>query len=161
MFKDKSLVLIKPDGVQRRLIGRILQRFEDAGLVICASKMFLATKELAAEHYAEHKGKVFFPLLLDFITESPCLALVLAGDDVVERVRCLLGSTEPASSLPGTIRGDFSHQKYHTEGKRVICNLVHASANKEDAKREINLWFKKEEVIDYMCLDGKYMSPSK
>lgn len=151
---EQSLVIFKPDGVTRGLVGRILQRFEDAGLKIVAMKMVWVDKEHAKKHYfdlAKRRGKRVFQNNVDFITEGPVVAIILEGIEGVEVVRKIVGSTEPKISAPGTIRGDFAHQSYAwTDAKEALVrNLVHASSSKADAKKEIALWFKKAEVHRY------------
>lgn len=151
---EKTFVAIKPDGIQRGLIGRILQRFEDAGLKIVAMKMVWINEEFASKHYfdiKERRGENVFKVLKDFITEGPVLAMVLEGVEAPEVVRKMVGATEPKSALPGTIRGDFSHHSYvHMDKEqRAIRNLIHASANQTEAEYEINLWFKPEEIYRY------------
>lgn len=148
---EKTLVLIKPDGVQRGLSGRILQRFEDAGLKIVGMKMKWVDREFSRKHYRAHLDKKFYPGLEAMITEGPVLALVLEGLQAVELVRKMVGPTEPKTAPSGTIRGDFAHHSYEAtdaQGKS-IKNLVHASGNAEEAEEEIKLWFKSEELHDY------------
>ncbi len=130
---EQTLVLIKPDSVQRGLIGRILARFEDKGLQPVAMRMVQPDHSLAAQHYAEHEGRYYYPKLMRFITSSPLVAVVLAGDQAIGVVRNLIGSTDGREAAPGTIRGDLS-----ISGS---ANLVHASDGPESAAREIALWF--------------------
>ena len=153
---ERSLILIKPDGVQRGLIGRIIQRFEDVGFKIVGAKMVWIDEDFARKHYfdfAQRKGEAVMKRLLNFITEGPILALCLEGVDAVENVRKIVGTTEPKSALPGTIRGDFAHHSYGyvdgTKGGSAIRNLIHASGNSEEAKYEIALWFRPEELHSY------------
>ena len=153
-MKEQTLVLIKPDGVQRALTGRILQRFEDAGLKVVGMKLVHVDKEHAGKHYfdvEERHGEQIFNANVNFLTEGPVLAMVLEGLQAVETVRKMVGSTEPKSALPGTIRGDFAHQSYEwcDANKQVIRNLIHASASSEDAQKELSLWFKPEELHSY------------
>lgn len=145
---ERTLVLIKPDGVQRCLIGRILSRFEDAGMKFVGMKMVWVDKDFAKKHYSAHLDKPFFPGLEKMITEGPVLALAVEGLHAVETVRKMVGGTEPKSASPGTIRGDFAHHSYaYTDGKGIaIKNLIHASGTVEEAKQEVELWFKKEEL---------------
>lgn len=126
-------MLVKPDGVKRGLIGEILSRFEKKGFNIVNMKMFQMTKEIASEHYAEHKGKPYYDRLIDYITSGPIVAIVLEGDDAVNIVRMMIGKTSPLESSPGTIRGDFS--------LNVTINVVHASDTTESAEREIKRFF--------------------
>jgi nucleoside-diphosphate kinase len=133
---DQTLLLIKPDGVERRLIGEIIGRIERKGLTVAALEMRVISDELARLHYAEHDGKPFFASLLEFITSGPLVAAIVEGPRAVAAVRQLAGATDPVeSAAPGTIRGDF--------GLEVQFNLVHGSDSAESAKREIGLWFPK------------------
>ena len=136
---ERTLVLIKPDAVQRRLAGRILDRFEQRGLTIRAAKLVLVGDELARQHYAEHLEKPFFGELVEFITSSPTLALVLEGEGAIAAVRATMGATNPASAAPGTLRGDFALS--------MPDNLVHGSDSPESAEREIGLWFSVHELV--------------
>ncbi len=138
---ERTLVLLKPDCVQRRLMGRVLTRFEDKGLNVIAMKMLQVTPELAKQHYAEHVEKPFYSGLEAFITASPILAMVLEGLDVIQVVRNMLGATSGLKADAGTIRGDFSSSRQ--------MNLVHASDGPESATREINLYFETGEVLAY------------
>ncbi|MCL6500421.1 MAG: nucleoside-diphosphate kinase [Candidatus Pacearchaeota archaeon] len=152
---QKTLVLLKPDAVQRALIGRIIQRFEDVGLKIVGAKMVWADKELADRHYldlGERRGNEVKERMMAFLTKTgPVLALVLEGVEAVEIVRKLVGSTEPKSALPGTIRGDFAHLSlvYADCKDKTVPNLIHASGSPEEAKKEIELWFKPSEIHSY------------
>jgi nucleoside-diphosphate kinase len=130
---ERTLVLIKPDAVERGLAGEILRRFESRGLTIRAGKLLTVDRGLAEEHYAEHTEKPFFGELVDFITSAPTLALVLEGEGAIAAVRSTLGATDPADSAPGTIRGDLALS--------MPDNLVHGSDSPESAAREIGLWF--------------------
>jgi len=138
---ERTLVLLKPDCVQRRLMGRILSRFEDKGLNVIAVKMLRVTPELAKQHYAEHVEKPFYPGLEEFITGSPVLAMVIEGLEVIRVVREMLGATSGLKASAGTIRGDFSASRQ--------MNLVHASDGPEAAERETTLYFKPEEICPY------------
>jgi nucleoside-diphosphate kinase len=133
---ERTLVLIKPDAMERRLAGAILGRFESRGLVIRATKLVQVDRELAERHYAEHTEKPFFGELVDFITSAPTLALVLEGESAIEVVRATIGATNPVNAAPGTIRGDLA--------LAMPDNLVHGSDSPESAKREIALWFPDE-----------------
>jgi nucleoside-diphosphate kinase len=148
---ERTLVLIKPDGVQRGLIGELTQRFERVGLKIVGMKMVWVSKEFAKKHYKAHVDKKFYSGLEAMITEGPVVAMVLEGVHAVELVRKMVGSTEPKSAAPGTIRGDYAHISYaHADKKGVaIKNLIHASGNIGEAKAEIKLWFKNEEMHTY------------
>ena len=130
---EETLVLIKPDGVKRQICGEILTRYERKGLIIKAMKLLQTPKELAEEHYAEHKDKPFFGELVDFITSGPVLAFVLAGKNAVTSVRTINGATNPVDATPGSIRGDYA--------LTMDSNVVHASDSVESAAREIQLWF--------------------
>ena len=130
---EATLVLIKPDGVKRQICGEILTRYERKGLIIKAMKLLQTPKELAQEHYAEHKDKPFFGELVDFITSGPVLAFVLAGKNAVTSVRTINGATNPVDATPGSIRGDYA--------LTMDSNVVHASDSVDSAAREIHLWF--------------------
>ena len=135
---ERTLVLIKPDAVQRGLVGRILDRFEQRGLSIRAAKLLTVDRELAERHYAEHSEKPFFGELVEFITSAPTLALVLEGEGAIAVVRTTMGATNPASAAPGTVRGDFALS--------MPDNLVHGSDSPESAAREVALWFAADEL---------------
>jgi len=130
---ESTLVLIKPDAVERKLAGEILARFEQRGLELRAAKLLTVDRELAKEHYAEHKEKPFFGELVEFITSAPTLALVLEGASAISVVRTTMGATNPTDAAPGTIRGDLA--------LAMPNNLVHGSDSPESARREIALWF--------------------
>jgi len=138
---ERSLVLIKPDAMQRGLAGEIIARLEKKGLKIAAMKMLRMDKVLAERHYAVHKGKVFFIDLVDFITSSPIIAIVFQGKNSVEIIRQAMGETDPAKAKPGTIRGDL--------GIDIRHNLIHGSDSLENASKEIDLFFSSEEILDY------------
>jgi len=138
---ERSLVLIKPDAIQRALAGQIISRLERKGLKIVAMKMLHMDKNLARRHYAIHKGKAFFDDLVSFITSSPLIAIVFQGENAVQIIRQMMGETDPAKALSGTIRGDF--------GIDVGHNLVHGSDSPQNAYREIDLFFSEEEIFDY------------
>jgi nucleoside-diphosphate kinase len=134
---ERSLVLVKPDGVARGLIGAVLARIEAKGYRIVALQLRLATPELLAEHYAEHAGKPFFEPLVEFMLSGPVAAVVIEGHRAIEGFRSLAGATEPTVAAPGTIRGDLGRDW----GLRVTQNIVHGSDSVESAAREIALWF--------------------
>ncbi len=136
---EQTLVLIKPDAMQRRLAGEILGRFEGRGLTVRAAKLVLVDQELAEQHYAEHVEKPFFGELVEFITSSPTLALVLEGEGAIKVVRTTMGATNPVDAAPGTIRGDLA--------LAMPDNLVHGSDSPESAEREIGLWFSDSELV--------------
>ncbi|MFO0897633.1 MAG: nucleoside-diphosphate kinase [Pirellulales bacterium] len=138
---ERTFVLLKPDCVQRRLVGRIYTRFEDKGLNVVALKMLRVTPDLAKQHYAEHVSKPFYPALEQFITGGPVIAAVVEGLEVIRVVREMLGPTSGLKAPGGTIRGDFSSSRQ--------MNLVHASDGPEAAKREIGLYFKESEICGY------------
>ena len=138
---EKTLILLKPDCVQRRLIGRIITRFEDKALTIVAMKLLQVTPELAKQHYVEHVEKPFYPGLEEFITGAPVVAMVLEGLEAIRVVREMLGKTNGLQATPGTIRGDYSSSRQ--------MNLVHASDGPEAAAREIELYFDSTELCGY------------
>ncbi|MFA5133553.1 MAG: nucleoside-diphosphate kinase [Patescibacteria group bacterium] len=152
---EKTLVLIKPDGVKRGLMGRILCRFEDAGLKIVAMKLRQSDEAHALKHYTEdiekRRGKKVRELLVDFLKSGPVLAFVVEGVNAIENVRKIVGATEPKAALPGTIRGDFAHVSfgYADEKGKVVENLIHASSDAADAEREVWLWFNEDEICEY------------
>ena len=136
---ERTLVLIKPDAMQRRLAGEILARFEQRGLTVRAAKLVLVDEGLADAHYAEHREKPFFGELVEFITSSPTLALVLEGESAVKVARSTMGATNPVDAAPGTIRGDLA--------LAMPDNLVHGSDSTASAEREIALWFSDGELV--------------
>jgi nucleoside-diphosphate kinase len=138
---QRSLVLIKPDAIQRALAGQIISRLERKGLKIVAMKMLHMDRNLARRHYAIHKGKAFFDDLVSFITSSPLIAIVFQGENAVQIIRQMMGDTDPAKASSGTIRGDL--------GIDVKYNLVHGSDSPENACREIDLFFSAKEIVDY------------
>ena len=152
---ERTLVIIKPDGVQRGLVGPIIQRFENVGLKIIGMKMRWADKNQALEHYtddlAQRRGQYVRDIMVDFIKSGPVVAFVIEGVDAIENVRKIIGSTEPKSALPGTIRGDFSHVafKYADAKGKAVMNLIHASSDPADADREVLVWFNEDELFDY------------
>jgi len=148
---QQTLILVKPDGVQRGLVGKILERFENVGLKIVGMKMVWVDKEFSKKHYAEHVDKKFYPGLEAMITMGPVVAAVIEGVDCIELVRKMVGATEPKSAAPGTIRGDFCHVSYGYADKKGIGvkNVIHASANETDAKKEVALWFGPKEIHSY------------
>jgi len=147
---ERTLVLIKPDAIQRGLAGGIISRLERKGLKIVAMKMLHMDKALAQRHYAVHKGKAFFDDLVNFITSSPIIAIVFQGNNAVEIIRQLMGETDPAKACSGTIRGDF--------GIDIGHNLVHGSDSVENASKEISLFFSEEEISDYDREIDKWIS---
>jgi nucleoside-diphosphate kinase len=145
---EKTLVLLKPDAVQRRLIGRIVGRFENKGLKISGMKLMQISPDLAAQHYAEHKERPFYKGLVDFMTSRPVVALCITGPKAVSVVRKLMGATFGFNAEPGTIRGDF--------GVSNQFNLVHGSDSPESAEREIALFFKAEELLEFPLADDDW-----
>ncbi len=141
MTVERTFLMIKPDGVQRGLIGEIVSRFERKGLQLVAAKFLKLTPELAERHYAEHVGKPFYPPLVDFITSGPVLAMVWQGDNVIALTRAMIGKTNALEAAPGTIRSDFA---VHTN-----LNVIHGSDSTESAEREIAIYFAPDELIDY------------
>jgi nucleoside-diphosphate kinase len=180
---ESTLVLLKPDAVQRALIGEILSRFERTGFKIVGLKMCYATKDVAGRHYADDEawlvsvgekskkaaeskgqkvasspkelGQKVRQMLIEFITMSPTVAIVLEGHDVINKVRTIVGDTAPSRAAPGTIRGDFSFDSYGLAdvSGRPIQNLIHASDSPDSAKREIAIWFMKDEIHPYQRVD--------
>ena len=140
-MNERTLVLIKPDGVQRLLTGRILARYEDRGLKLVGLKLIHVSRELAERHYDVHRAKPFFGGLVDFITSGPLVAAVLEGPNAIAVVRAMNGATRPHEAAPGSIRGDFALE--------TAQNLVHASDSPENAAAEIALWFRAEELVGY------------
>ena len=138
---ERSLVLLKPDCVQRRLVGNIISRFEEKAINIIAMKLIQVTPELSKQHYAEHVEKPFYPGLEEFITGAPVVAMVLEGLEVIRVVRDMLGATNGLKAAAGTIRGDYSSSRQ--------MNLVHASDGPEASEREINLYFSASEICEY------------
>ena len=157
-MKEQTLVLIKPDGVQRGLIGELTARFEKVGLTIIGMKLVWIDKAFAKKHYSAHVQKKFYPTLEAMITEGPVVAMVLEGIHAVEQVRKMVGPTEPRTAPPGTIRGDYAHVSYEYADKKEVAvkNLIHASGNKEEAQNEIKLWFKKDELHSYQTVHEKH-----
>ncbi|MFK8110769.1 MAG: nucleoside-diphosphate kinase [Rubripirellula sp.] len=146
---QRTLVLLKPDCVQRRLMGQIISRFEDKGLNIVAMKMIQVTSEMSREHYAEHVEKPFYPSLEEFITSAPVVAMAIDGLEVIGVVRDMLGATSGLKAASGTIRGDYSSSRQ--------MNLVHASDSEESAARELKLYFEDSELCDYEPVATAFM----
>jgi nucleoside-diphosphate kinase len=138
---EKTFLMVKPDGVQRNVIGEIVARFEKKGYHLAGAKLMQIPTELAEEHYGEHKERPFFGELVEFITSGPVFAMVWEGENVILTARQMMGATNPKDAAPGTIRGDFAV----TVGK----NMIHGSDSAESAEREIGLFFKEEELVSY------------
>jgi len=139
-MKERTFIAIKPDAVQRGLIGKIISRIEDKGYKIVALKMIQVSEKQAAEHYAEHVGKPFYPALVKFIRSAPIVGMVVEGEDVILGMRQIMGKTNPSNADVGTIRGDFSPE--------MSYNAVHGSDSPESAAREIAIYFSKEDICD-------------
>ncbi|MEQ8973785.1 MAG: nucleoside-diphosphate kinase [Coleofasciculus sp. C1-SOL-03] len=138
---ERTFLMIKPDGVQRNLVGEIIQRLETKGFTLVGLKLMSVSRELAEQHYAVHKDKGFFAGLIEFITSGPVVAMVWEGEGIIASARKIIGATNPLSAEPGTIRGDF--------GVTVGRNLIHGSDALETAQNEIKLWFKEEELVSW------------
>jgi len=150
---ERTLVLVKPDGVQRLLVGRILGRFEERGLKIVGLKLVAVDRALAEAHYAVHRERPFFEGLVAFITSSPLVAVVLEGPNAIAMVRSMVGATRPHEAAPGSIRGDLAME--------TAQNLVHASDGPETAAAELALWFAPGEIVDYVRdVDRWVLSPA-
>jgi nucleoside-diphosphate kinase len=146
---EKTLVLVKPDGVQRGLVGEVISRLERRGLRLVAAKFMDVSRELAEEHYAIHQGKPFYDGLIDYISSSPVMAMVWEGPQAVAAVRQTMGATRPVEAAPGTLRHDFALM--------VGRNLTHASDTVENGEKEVALWFKAEELVSWgRALDSWY-----
>lgn len=160
---ERTLVLLKPDAVTRGLVGRVLSRFEDALLKIVASKMVRMDPDLSRQHYFDLEdrfGPDVYNAVAKFMQTGPVFAIVLEGVDAVAVVRKLVGATYPDQAAPGTIRGDYAHQSraYANANGLPVANLVHASANVGEAKREIDVWFNERDMHEYQTLAEKYVS---
>jgi len=190
-FIERTLFMIKPDGVKRNLIGESIKRVEDSGLKVVAMKMVQATKDQANRHYPSEKedkswflgvaekakkgyeekgmkwkykddmeyGRMIKSFLVDFITSGPVVAMVVEGPNAISMVRKLSGATEPRSAQPGTIRGDYGIDSYDMANtlNRAVKNVIHASSSREDAEKEIKVWFKKDEIVKYKRCDEEEM----
>ena len=148
---EQTLIILKPDAIQRRLVGRIVQRFEDKGLALAAMKLMQIPRELAERHYAPHKGKPFYPGLIDYITSGPVVVMVLSGNRAIDIARTLMGKTFGYEAAPGTIRGDF--------GASRSFNLVHGSDSPESAATEIALYFGIGELLNYSTAGSEWVFP--
>jgi nucleoside-diphosphate kinase len=150
---QQTLVLLKPDCIQRRLAGELIGRFERKGLCLVAMKLVQVSRDLAEKHYAVHKGKPFYDSLVQFVTSGPTLAMVWEGREAVTAVRNIMGATDGVKAPPGTIRGDFAIS--------VQNNLIHGSDSLENAEAEIKLWFKPAELVSYLPVDGPWVAGGK
>src|SRR5699024_1394470 len=146
---EKTFLMVKPDGVQRNLIGKIVQRFEEKGFKLAGAKLMLVSNELAEQHYGEHKERPFFGELVDFITSGPVFAMVWEGENVIATARNMMGKTNPSEAAPSTIRGDY--------GITVGKNIIHGSDSPESAEREINLFFDEKDLITYDKVDNSWI----
>jgi nucleoside-diphosphate kinase len=148
-MSEQTLIIIKPDGLQRRLAGEIVGRFEKKGFRIVAAKLMKITPQLAKKHYAVHKDKYFFNRLVKHITCGPVLVMALEGEKIIEITRKMMGATFGYDALPGTIRGDF--------GTSQTCNLIHGSDSAKSAQKEIRLFFKPGEILRYKMTDSQWL----
>ena len=146
---ERTFVMVKPDGVQRGLVGEIFSRFEKRGLKIVAMKMLHIPPEMASKHYAEHVGKPFYEKLVSYITSGPVVAAVLEGKNAVKIARDMMGKTNPMDAGPGTIRGDY--------GLEIGRNVIHGSDSLESARREISIFFSPEEIMEYRRIDEDWL----
>jgi len=146
---ERTFAMVKPDGVQRGLVGEVIRRFEQKGIKVAALKLMQITPELAEKHYAEHKERPFFTDLVNFITSGPVAAMVLEGENVIAMVRTMMGATNPKDSAPGTIRGDF--------GMTIDKNIIHGSDSPASAVREISIFFADTEIVTYTKADEEWI----
>lgn len=149
---ENTFVMVKPDGVQRGLTGAIISRFEQKGLKIIGIKMMILSREIAEKHYSEHKGKVFFEPLINFIISGPVVAFILEGPGAINIVRKIIGATDPANAESGSIRGDYVIN--------TTFNVIHASDSTDSALRESDMFFKKDEICNYNLEVEKFLFPS-
>jgi nucleoside-diphosphate kinase len=150
-MSERTFVMVKPDGVQRGLVGEVISRLEERGLKLVAAKFMQIDRDLAEEHYGEHEGKPFFQGLVSFITSGPVMAMVWEGADAIRQVRRMMGATDPAEAAPGTIRGDL--------GLDLGRNVIHGSDNEDPGanEREIDLFFDESELVDYDRIDESWL----
>ena|SRR5690625_1635627 len=146
---EQTFLMVKPDGVQRNLIGEIVHRFERKGFKLAGAKLMMVSEDLAENHYAEHKERPFFGELVEFITSGPVFAMVWEGENVISTARDMMGKTNPAEAAAGTVRGDY--------GVTVGKNIIHGSDSSESAEREISLFFHKEELVSYTKQDNSWI----
>src|SRR5437879_10607014 len=149
-MSQQTLILLKPDCVQRRLVGAVVQRFEQKGLRLAGLKLVQASRDLAEKHYAVHQGKPFYDSLLQFLTSGPTVAMVWEGREAVSVARTLMGPTDGTKAPPATVRGDFAIS--------IQNNLVHGSDSPENAAVEIALWFQPEELVEYQIVDAPWVA---
>ena len=149
MAMERTYLMVKPDGVQRGLVGEIMSRFEKKGLKLVAAKLMVIPKETAEKHYAEHKDKKFFPSLISYITSGPVFAMVWEGENAVQVCMNIMGKTNPQESAPGTIRGDYCMV--------TGVNIIHGSDSPESAAREIGIFFRPEDLVDYKRDSDKWI----
>jgi nucleoside-diphosphate kinase len=150
-MSERTFVMVKPDGVQRGLVGEVIGRLEERGLKLVAAKFMRIDRDLAETHYGEHEGKPFFEGLVEFITAGPVMAMVWEGEDATRQVRRMMGATDPAEAAPGTIRGDF--------GLDLGRNVIHGSDNEDPGanEREIDLFFEDSELVEYDRIDEAWL----
>lgn len=152
---ERTLVLLKPDAIDRGIVGEIITRFERLGIKMIGMKLLVSEKDTAKQHYTEdlakRRGEHVREMMINMLTSGPIVAIVFEGIDVIEVVRKMVGATEPKAAAPGTIRGDYTHMSYKFADKKGmgIFNLIHASSSSEDALSEINVWFKPEELVKH------------
>jgi len=146
---ERTFIMIKPDGVQRGMVGEIVNRFERKGFKIVGAKFMQVSQELAEAHYSQHSERPFFGELVNFITSSPVFAMVLEGDNIIAAARVMMGATNPVEASPGTMRGDLAVS--------IGMNMIHGSDSSESADREINLWFDAKELTSYDLANGKWV----
>lgn len=162
IYMQRSLVLLKPDALDRGIVGEIITRFERVGAKIVGMKLLVSDRDTAMQHYtddlAQRRGERVRELMISMITMGPVVAIALEGIDIVEVVRKMIGSTEPKSAAPGTIRGDYAHVSFaHADAKNIgIFNLIHASGSVEEGESEVAVWFKPEELLSYTKITDKY-----
>ncbi len=160
MTIEKTFVMIKPDGVQRQIVGEIISRFEKTGLKLIGMKFIHVDADFSKKHYLEHVEKPFYKGLEDLLVSGPVLAMVWEGANAIALVRKMVGSTAPSEAAPGTIRGDYAHMNYaRADQKKIgVPNLIHASDSSKNAESEISLWFSKSELFEnYETVHSKFM----
>lgn len=160
---ERTFVMIKPDGVQRSLVGEVIKRFESSGLKLIAMKMIWVDKDFAKKHYtediAQRRGEHVRNALVEYVAQGPVVVMIWEGVAAIEVVRKIVGGTEPKSALPGTIRGDYTHVSYGyaDEKKIAVKNIIHASGDKKDAEYETGLWFSQEEIFTYKTVHDAHL----